>query len=1186
MRIIIAIILLAVCSVVDSANISALREIYEDFAILTRVANAISLQAAALEKNAMIREVIAELLRTNTDVLIELIRVDPQVILRNVQREYASVVPFVAKIGAADRRTLREMNVLNEKIWAQTIEDKSQAIDGSRAHEFYRTVVNNETASEVALVCAAGLVTDMQNFYEALIEPNKTVLEETKRDGYLKIIQRKSSGLEVHKCLENIRTYSDEVQKRFLDAAAVLKEFEATINTARWFSDNSARFETLPTLLDDVDRVFGQTADIWKTKRTISVGALLEKTSKQFVHRVRKAAVQYTAGFPDPGDIGKIGVDLKSDWFKEKVSGGKSTQKLEKTLAPFMDFGRRMNVVQSNWHVFEREMSKAQKQIDDITRPLKTVELFQGEQHSQTLANAKNVWRRCWNGGEKRANSTSMDEARRRLNQPLHLMKTVQNLRKWQKKLVDGVDLTAVEDVFNMIGQLADGESWDYNRELIRRLEHYEELEKFLYALEPLAKLQTLYKSQLRLVKQVSPDPSRLDLNAIYAQTKLKADLDCLAEKEKGFGVHMVMDIIEFLNSVFALAEHQNLAEIKMVLEDFETFRKSLLEMEKYVKGISGGTTFDPILRLNNSLELTNRLGKAMIVLRQLTNAQENRPVLEAAKSYSEKVSETLLRGHKLSPAAEFFYLQQREAAIDGLLHDLELIEQFAASRVRGKDLMEMRALFDEVKRIHGFPSFQYYREIHRQLRSYRTIAGLQDATENSRILSGWVLNFADYKGDLSAAALSIGEIKDYFDDIFGLKPNPQLEIRIIDRTFSVLGVVGVCIGAFLLLIIVLIIGYGFTKNGRKRYRMWYLYYFPNMDEFERRWRYSLFMDRTDMKNALIDAVHDTNAVNVGKAIRRGVYINVRNSNGKTALHIASENGYPDMVRMLIKAGADRTMLSTENKTAEQMVPAADSATFRTKSDKFEQVLRVYEKCRKKKYRLKVPDVFPVSSFHIYMHPETSNEASDRFFDAFPSIATNEALDTMTHCVVRTDADGVLETDDVSLLASIFNGTIIVSEQWMVDCVRDGRLIKHDDKYLVERVKYKGHVYENAVLPWSRAMAKGDVPFLLGAHVALVMKDCPKILDFYKIIKTHGGEVSETFPAKADFNRHSHPYLHADKGPLFIIHDNQFELGPYHNDPDRMYTLFTEPEFIVFLLKRDIQRDTSPNPIPVKISDE
>lgn len=97
---------------------------------------------------------------------------------------------------------------------------------------------------------------------------------------------------------------------------------------------------------------------------------------------------------------------------------------------------------------------------------------------------------------------------------------------------------------------------------------------------------------------------------------------------------------------------------------------------------------------------------------------------------------------------------------------------------------------------------------------------------------------------------------------------------------------------------------------------------------------------------------------------------------------------------------------------------------------------------------------------------------------------------TTTHVVVKTTEDGILETDDLNLLIWIFHGSIIVRDTWMVDCLRDEKLIEKDCDYLVEKVKYKGIIYDT-VTQWSNAMAKATTPFLYGVHVALCMKNCP-----------------------------------------------------------------------------------------------
>ncbi|ULU03393.1 hypothetical protein L3Y34_002746 [Caenorhabditis briggsae] len=91
----------------------------------------------------------------------------------------------------------------------------------------------------------------------------------------------------------------------------------------------------------------------------------------------------------------------------------------------------------------------------------------------------------------------------------------------------------------------------------------------------------------------------------------------------------------------------------------------------------------------------------------------------------------------------------------------------------------------------------------------------------------------------------------------------------------------------------------------------------------------------------------------------------------------------------------------------------------------------------------------------------------------------NEPMATTTHFVVKTDKDGVWETDRLENLIWIFNGVIIVKEHWMADCLNDERLIEKDSNYLVEKVKFKGTIYQG-VLAWSEAMTKGKMPYLIG----------------------------------------------------------------------------------------------------------
>ncbi|ULU07841.1 hypothetical protein L3Y34_019103 [Caenorhabditis briggsae] len=142
--------------------------------------------------------------------------------------------------------------------------------------------------------------------------------------------------------------------------------------------------------------------------------------------------------------------------------------------------------------------------------------------------------------------------------------------------------------------------------------------------------------------------------------------------------------------------------------------------------------------------------------------------------------------------------------------------------------------------------------------------------------------------------------------------------------------------------------------------------------------------------------------------------------------------------------------------------------------------------------------------------------ALSKYFDEIFGHVKNVKLKTTTYFIVKTDENGILETDNLSLLFWMFHGCIIVKEKWMTDCLKNEKLIEQDYNYLVEKVKYNGKVFDT-VIQWSQAMAKSELPYLYGVQVAVVMKECPN--------------------------------------------------------------LFMEPEFVEFMLKRDIHKDTNENPV-------
>uniref|UniRef100_A0A1I7SXM7 BRCT domain-containing protein n=1 Tax=Caenorhabditis tropicalis TaxID=1561998 RepID=A0A1I7SXM7_9PELO len=555
-------------------------------------------------------------------------------------------------------------------------------------------------------------------------------------------------------------------------------------------------------------------------------------------------------------------------------------------------------------------------------------------------------------------------------------------------------------------------------------------------------------------------------------------------------------------------------------------------------------------------------MGSNTKFLENLERAQQLRNSLTNVSEFSEDVKQ-MIQEHGLTDWLSPLNL------IKSMFVEIDNVNKVARN-VQGEDIVKMASVFEEAAAV---PELIGSRESLYKLYNELNKSNLEDIEEfKSYFEVAWKadLDFTKHRAHLKNSRVVVMSLKKYFDDIFGTS---RREIEYINA-LSWIEIVLICIGTIIVMTIVALSIYGLTESGRTKYLMLWLYYFGKEEDYEERWRYSLFMDTVKDKNVVLDAVREVNTKNLLKALKNGAYINVYNKYGNTALHVATKLGYVEIVEMLIKHGADRFLLNAQNKTPEQQL-----LKIQDLGNELERVQSVYRKHRKRNYRMSVPQKFPVSSFHLWLENDTDIELSNRFMNRFPSMVSDQS-ENVTHLVVKTDENGVLITDKVDLISWIFNGIIVLREQYMTDCLVDESLLSQDKKYLVENVKYKGVIY-NSVLQWTEAMAKGTMPYLFGAYVAIVMEKYDNAATITAIVDAHGGIMMDEFPQKKFFNKHSHPYLHSNLGPLFLIHDGTIDLKVYKDDPDRMYTLFTEQQFISFMLKRDIHRDTRENPIPV-----
>ncbi|EGT56684.1 hypothetical protein CAEBREN_02225 [Caenorhabditis brenneri] len=1130
---------------------SDLEIVYDKLAIVARVTNAISLQAAAIKKSVKVRDVIVELLKVNSDHFNIVMDYKPEVLTSTMEELFAETT----KVASFNMKTLDPVKEL--LVLLQNAIQSSAGLDKdakSKFDEFEKYVKGNQFQSSFDACNLTAVVTEGQLFQIGRTTTNQKLrgyvdslikcrqcLEKLEFSGYTKHIGLFTS-------LESLISNKEPLQKKLSDTPA----------------SHLAHLKNAYTRIQGITTRKNQESGKMFNDAIKKVSGMLEKNSP--------VELTLTLGFPGEGDMAMVAEDLDSDWFKKEISRGKSTEVLKKELTGFFKFGDHMKELEKDWESFGN-LFKANKQTAlDISNLMEKLDGFEDGQNVEKLfQDSGDTLGKCQ---ISTSNVQSLKDNEKNLLKLVDsLVKSVENTKRHINS-INSANSKILEDVAKKLKE-------DVSLDTLEKLDSKSAGSgSFKTIISSFGEINTEVDRSVETISSLQAKDIKETLSiAMDSVNDLKSYLTCL--QGKGFNSTRLLNIHSFIGNAVEMSDSKLNRKIQTVLENYITVRNDVLNAEQFVKDI--GPAYwkeknhegNPILKLKNAQDVVLSLGRGMSVLRNMARAltKKMKDSLIAITKLSDSLNVRIGKFNKNSNVLNFW--PKREEYVTKLLDQLNKLDEFAGT-VKNEDLLTMRKVLDEATNIKGFPDV--FRPIVVQLKGGTLNA--QEAMEfiNLSVLRTLDLDFASHKGYLPAASLSFDELRSYFDDVFDLKPKkPQQEVEHNYLTATL-----ICIAIFILLVVGVFLIFGLTKSGRKILRRWYFYYFAKEEEFEKRWRYALFMDKQDGKNALLDAAREINATNVLKAVKKGAYINAFNQFGNTALHVATKRGYPEIVDILIKNGADRTYLNARNKTPEQLIPEnwRTSQTVQTDvAERFDEVEKVYKKYKNRKFRKRVPEIFPSSSFHIYVDEKADETVTSEFMKKFQAITSNEALPTTTHYIVRTDQEGVLELDSLELLLWILSGVIIVKETWMTDCLKDPKLIEKDEQYLVKNVRYKGVLYDT-VIHWSESMAKFSLPYLCGVYVGITIPDCQNLIPLTSIIVTHGGVICSKFPEKSMFNVGSHPYLHAHLGPIFIIHDGKQDVELYRNDPDKMYTLFTEEEFVHFLLKRGINVDVRPDPIP------
>ncbi|CAL2031957.1 unnamed protein product [Caenorhabditis brenneri] len=1153
---------------------SDLELITADFQILARVTNAITLQMAAIKKEVNVRVIIAELLKITYIYFENIVSIDAAGISTKLKDFAFDVEKFRSKNNQIKLRDFNNLNSYWEEFYRNRDYCEKIKHKGLTLEEFKS--MTSKVIGELKLfanACPDNVLSVVLGLDE---EITNDASEFSKR---LKNFDNNIPAfVECFKKMEQFREYLSTPLKSFgiyLEVVKILEDIPENLNDIT-NGNNKLESAFLDVLL------------FWNDDSKRDVPSQIVKAYKGHLdhsEQLEPTLAAYTVAFLDPQDLLKVKKDLQSPWFKKHIIRGASIKDLEKYLEPFHQASIVVQELVKTWAPFHRLVAPGYPGVAEVGNFLSQHEGYmkghRALRFDKVIENARSSVKKCLE------HIKPNDFIKK--NSVLSVF--VEHLDNFTEKFVSLFGLKSEDQKISKIVE-----------ECLRRMN----VTSFDATKNPLWIMSRIdgnyvdcmdkngiginWRNFLKGIKRIKEITS----NSLTAANELEGEMKNgtwegfeakLAFKETGMddGINCLQENINFTNMHFAINSVHHIFNAPN-LESFNSTRtyldliiqiKSALEkVENKIREVESrpkraAKNYDLITSsLNHSKLHGENIGVCTLALANLIEVRENREKLSKVGSHFDNEFREFLQGSNLG---SFAYPQIPISILLNQSDDLNVL----AGKLRTKSLMEMAQIFEEVAKLRGVGG-------NRQVLSTLTFRkNKQDLKEEVDLLVNINLDFALYESRVKDGYFTIKALKSYFDLILGHTKGHTQTIIVekhvqVPNALSWLAIICISVGVVFLILIIALTIYGFTAKGKEKYRNLYFYYFGKPADFEKRWRYSCFADKEDGKNALLDAVREVNKINTLACLKKGAYIDAYNQYGNTALHSAARLGYSELVEILIRHGADRSLLNVGNLTAEQCVPVKG----KDKTEASLKVQAIFAKYKKKKFRKQVPLRFPSSSFHIYIEDDTDEKLTDAFVEKFKAITSFELGTKTTHCVVKTDANGILETDSLELLSLIFHGIIFVKESWMKDCCENPKLIEQDFKYLVEKVRYKGKVYDT-VVQWSMAMAKGEIPYLNNIVVAVVMTECDNFINLNNMVIHHGSNIAESFPTKEQYRIGARPYLHAHLGPIFLIHNGKFDLTLYKNDPDKMYTLFTEEEFLIFMLKREINRDTRENPLSI-----
>ncbi|KAF1752467.1 hypothetical protein GCK72_019022 [Caenorhabditis remanei] len=341
---------------------SGLQLISKDFAILSRVTNAIYLQSAFLKKDLEVRIFLAELLQIGSQSFSKMVDVDIQTAIDELYRMNETMSRYPQNLIEIKDLLQSRHNIIIVKEIAEQADSFSDTmkyslidmlIKARNIREFF--IVNNNCSRLNHTIIFAFL---------DLFEGTKPLPESNIISESLNNFLEKYGRQEIFQCLISFPKLSTEAEKilksreyrnykKLIDVKNIALKFTSRINDLRKLADRG---------LNEIKESFRFSRPAWDGNSENYNQTQIKNAFEHFLVSAEEIykyqTIEYTpssihtAGFLGSKDMKKVIGDLKRPWFKKNIARGASTKNLEKALLLFRKVPQTIIDLETSWKKF------------------------------------------------------------------------------------------------------------------------------------------------------------------------------------------------------------------------------------------------------------------------------------------------------------------------------------------------------------------------------------------------------------------------------------------------------------------------------------------------------------------------------------------------------------------------------------------------------------------------------------------------------------------------------------------------------------------------------------------------------------------------------------------------------------------------------------------------------------------